>query len=474
MKVTRINGRRARFLASVGVSLFMGSGIASGESTREPSGAPFEFSASHEQGPVVTLRQCLEWASSNYASVHEARARLAMVEAKLTEARTAPFSDFSATAGIAVAPTVRGTNLYSPDTDVSLSNNMALAWQVGIEGTIPLWTFGKIEHLTAAAEAQVKLQGAELQKVQNEVKLSVRKAYFGVMFARDALALVLEAERTIDKHLTKVAQAVERQEEDEVTLYKMRMHRADLAAKESEARKQETVALSGLQFLIGKKTKVQVPDVPLPPPKHHLAPLWYYLAAARLHRPEINMAAAGMQAREALVELQRARYYPDFGLTLSGGWSEAPEITDQLNPYVRDPGNYLRYGAAVGLKWKLDFLPQSARVAQAEAQLEEMRATEQYALGGVGVEVEAAYADAKDAERRLAAYSEAQDNARRWLITVQQGLDIGAYDPDDVITPAKEYALKRFNVINATYDYHIALAKLALTTGWDAVAPDTF
>lgn len=66
----------------------------------------------------------------------------------------------------------------------------------------------------------------------------------------------------------------------------------------------------------------------------------------------------------------------------------------------------------------------------------------------------------------------ASDFARRWLITVQQGLDIGAYDPDDVIAPAKEYALGRFNVMNATYDYHIALARLALATGWDAVAPE--
>jgi outer membrane protein TolC len=251
------------------------------------------------------------------------------------------------------------------------------------------------------------------------------------------------------------------------------MQRADLEAKESEARKQEAIALSGLRFLIGAREQVRVPDIPLPEPKHRLAPLGYYLTAARLHRPEVNMAHAAIRAREAQVELERARFYPDLGLTLSGGWSEAPEITDQLNPFANDPGNYLRYGAALGLKWKIDFLPQSARLSQAEAQLEEIRATEQYAIGGVGVEVTTAYEEARDAERRLAAYEEAREYARRWLITVQQGLDIGAYDHDDVIAPAKEYALGRYNVINATYDYHIALARLAQATGWDAVAPES-
>lgn len=410
-------------------------------------------------------------ATRSYATVHEARARIAFVEAQLREARTAPFSQFSTTAGIAVAPTVRGTGVYSPDTDGALSRNMALGWKVSLEGTIPLWTFGKLDGLTEAAEQQVEVKQHELRKVQNEVKLSVRRAYYGVLFARDALALVRDAGQTIDKHLEKLARAVEEETADEVSLFKMRMHRADLTAKESEARKEEQVALAGLRFLIGARSAVRVPDVPLPPPKHRLAPVWYYLTAAKLHRPEVSMARAGVLAREAQVDLERARYYPDIGLTLSAGWSEAPEVTDQLNPFTQDPGNYLRYGAALGLRWKLDFLPQAARLAQARARLEEVRATEQYAIGGVGVEVERAYAEARDAERRLDAYEEAEDYARRWLITVQQGLDIGAYEPEELVAPAKEYALKRFNVIGATYDYHIALARLAQATGWDAVAP---
>lgn len=468
MSRTHFSSQRPRSLVFGAALLALG---LLGASARAEPSAP--FTAKVGAATEVTLKQCIDLASSNYASVREARARVSYVEAKLFEARTAPFSEFTATAGVALAPTVRGTSVYSPDTDASLSSNMALAWQVGIDGTIPLWTFGKIDNLGAAAMAQVELKESELRKVQNEVKLSVRKAYFGVLFARDALALLHEATTTLDKHVDKLAKAVAEADADEVTLYRMRMQQADLRAKESEARRQEAVALNGLRFLIGATGEIRVPDIPLPPPQHRLAPLGYYLTAARLHRPEVNMARAALRAREAQVELERSRYFPDVGLTLSAGWSQAPEITDQVNPFVRDPGNYLRYGAALGLRWKLDLLPQSARLAQAEAQLEEMRATEQYAIGGVGTEVMTAYEEAKDAERRLAAYEEARDYARQWLITVQQGLDIGAYDHDDVIAPAKEYALERFNVINARYDYHMALARLAIATGWDAVAPDT-
>ena len=135
------------------------------------------------------------------------------------------------------------------------------------------------------------------------------------------------------------------------------------------------------------------------------------------------MARAGVAARTAQLRLERSRYFPDVGVGLSARWSRAPLVTDQMNPFYLDNANFLRYGAAVVLRWKLDLLPQAAREAQAAAQLEEMRATERYALGGVGVEVEQAFQEAKDAERRLDAYTRAASYARQWLIKVQQGID---------------------------------------------------
>jgi outer membrane protein TolC len=419
---------------------------------------------------VLSLERCLELAEFSYPSIAEAEARLRHVRAQLSEARTAPYSDFSTTAGLALAPTLRGTQIFSRDTDVSLSDNMGLAWQVNVSGTLPLWTFGKIASVVDAANANVRIKEHEVRQTKNELRQSVRHAYFGVLFARDALNLLRDAEKRIDKHLVRLEKAVEAQDADEVSLYKMKMYRAELAARGSEARREEAVALSGLRTLVGGSGNWDVVDAPMPAPAHQLAPLAHYLSAARIHRPEVNMARAGVLAREAQLRLESAQYYPSVGVTLSAGWSQAPEITDQLNPFVHDPGNYLRYGAALGLRWKLDFLPQSARHEAAEAKLEEMRATERYALGGVGAEVEKAFYEARAGAERLRLYGAATEWARRWMITVQQGIDIGTYDDEDIVQPAKEYALKRFAEMSATFDYHMALARLALATGWDSVS----
>ena len=143
-----------------------------------------------------------------------------------------------------------------------------------------------------------------------------------------------------------------------------------------------------------------------------------------------------------------------------------------MNPFVRDEANYTRYAAGLLLKWNLDFLPRSARIAQAAAQLEEVRATERYALGGVGVEVETAFVEAQDADQRLTAYTEAARYAKQWLVKVQQGVDVGTFDEEDIVDPAKEYALKRFLQMSATLDYNVALAKLSLATGWNTLLAD--
>lgn len=420
---------------------------------------------------VYTLQRCLELAQQNYPKVQEARAKLRHKQGQLWQAHVQPFSEFNLTAGIGPAPTVRGTNVYSPNTDVSLTSEMGVAWQASIEGAIPLWTFGKLTNLWEAAENQVKVGQHEVKKEQNEVKLSVRKAYYGLQLARDALALIRQARSQIDEYVERLAARVAEGEGDDIELLKLRMQAAELEARDSEVRRQAAIALAGLRFLTGVGDRLEIPNVPLRRVRESLGPVTRYLEAARLFRPEVNMARAGVAARRAQVQLERARYLPDVALGVTARYSEAPQVTDQTNPFVNDNANYFRYGVALVLRWKLDFLPQSARLAQAEAQLEEIRATERYALGGVAFEVEQAYAEAQDAERRLNAYTRATDYAKQWMIKVQQGIEIGTFDDEDIVDPAREYALKRFAQMSATLDYNMAVAKLSQVSGWDAIGP---
>ncbi len=420
---------------------------------------------------VRLLPEVLELAERNHPFIEMARAKVAQVRAQLDEAHYAPFSQFKMTGGVGLAPTVLGNNTFSPNTDVSLTSSLGLAWRAGIDGVVPLWTFGKVTSLWEAAEANVAVNEASLEVTRDAVRIDVRKAYFGLQLARDSAALLDEVGVAVRNGVKRLEEHVDEEDDTGIDLLELQSYEAELHARRSEIKRYATVALAGLRFYSGVPD-LDIPDLPLALPRHELGDVTRYLMAAKLYRPEIQMARAGVTARSAQVELARAQLFPDIGLGLSAGLSAAPEVADQLNPFTSDPGNYFHYGAALVFQWKLDVLPQDARIRYAEAQLEEVRAQLRYALGGIAADVERAHAEAADWKARVEAYRDAVKYAKRWLIKVQHGIDVGTVEDKELIRPAKAYATQKYNLLNAIMEYDMAISGLAKATGWDAIAPD--
>jgi outer membrane protein TolC len=417
------------------------------------------------------LPEVLKLADDNHPNIREARAELAMVRAQLDEAHWAPYSQFKLTGGVTLAPEIRGSDVFSPNTDVSLSSSLGVAWKVGIDGVLPLWTFGKIGNLWDAADANVKVHEADVEKARDIVRLDVRRAYYALQLARDAKVLLSEARSTIEKGEKTLQEKIDKDEGDPIDLLQLQTFAAELDVREAEADKFVTVSLTGLRFYTGVKD-LDIPDEPLAPPRHQLEPVENYQDVAQRARPELQQARAGLAAREAQTRLAVSNFYPDIGIALSVGFAAAPEIDDQLNPFVVDPANYFHYGAALVFQWNLDFLPKSAQLRQAEAQLTQMRATQSFAEGGVKSEIELAYADVVAFKKERDAYEKAVKTAKKWLIRVQQGIDVGIIEEKELLEPAKQYALNRFNMLNATMELDVAMAKLARASGWDSIAPD--
>ncbi len=422
---------------------------------------------------LFTLAESLDLADRNHPNVIGARAKLGFVRAQLDEAHTAPFSQVKLTGGVGVAPSIRGDASYSPDHDVSLSTDagVGFGWRVNLEGVLPLWTFGKIDNLWDAAEANVKVHEAGVEKERDLVRLEVRRAYYGLQLARDAKLLLGDVKKQLDGAEKALDEKVKKDEADPIDLLKLQTFAAELDVRAAEADRYVDVALAGLRFYTGTPD-LDIPDAPLVPPAHQLLPVEKYLEAAAKYRPEVAQARYGLAAREAQVRMAESGFFPDVGVGLSVGVGVAPEIDDQRNPFVSDPGNIFRYGAALVFQWNLDVAPQIARLHQAESQLAEMHATQKLATGGVEAEVRVAYAEAVDWKRRADAYAKSMQYAKKWLIRVQQGIDVGTIEDKELLEPAKTYALGRFNAMNATMELDVAMAKLARVTGWDAIAPD--
>lgn len=424
-----------------------------------------------------TLDECLALADRNFPNVWAARARLAYTHAQLEEAKWIPFFQWSANAVFGATPPLLGSVVYPEATQYSKNitsfGDLSPAMHFDISGTFPLYTFGKIEAGWEAAAANVRVSEWDMEKTRQQMRLEVRRAYYGLQLARDGKYVFTESLDRIDKGIKGIEEKLAKSDPNvgDVDRWRLVVYRQDLAAQSLQAPKGEAYAMAGLRFLTGVESSFEVVDQPLRRPDHPLVSIAQYLEAARVLRPDINMARAGVVARNALVNLNRSKLMPDIGLAFAAGFTSTPSASPQYNLFAADPFNGFGYTVALGMHWSLDLLPQAARIQQAEAQLEETRSMQRLALGNAEFEVEKAYADAVEAKGREEAWDRAEHLAKQWIVTVQDHIDLGTWDERSLLEPLRAYGNARGQHLYALMDYNMAMSNLALVSGWDGTAP---
>ncbi len=426
---------------------------------------------------AYSLAECLALADRNFPNVWAARARLAFVHAQLEEAKWTPWFQWSAQSSFGVLPPILGTVVYPQSTlfsrNITGIGDLQPFFGFGVNGVVPIYTFGKIETSLHAAEANVRVSEWDMEKARDQMRMDVRRAFFGLEFARDAKYVVDDSVQRLDKAISGVKEKLASGHTNltEVDRIRLEYFRLDLRSQALRQPQAETYALAGLRFMTGVQTAFDIPDEPLKVPDRPLVSVAQYLEAARILRPDVNMARAGVIARKAWVDYNRARLFPDLGLGLGADFISTPSAVPQQNAWAADPFNHFYYYFGFGLRWGLDLLPQAARTQQAEAQLEETRALERLALGGAMVEVEKAYADALEAKTREETWNRAEHLAKEWISIVQDHIDLGTWDEGALLEPLRNYGTARINHLQALMDSNVTMSALAQASGWDSAAP---
>ena len=425
---------------------------------------------------AYTIEECLLLAERNAPQIWAARARLARSHGQYDEAKWTPFSYWNASSQFGYLPPIGGTVFYNASPYSLLYSGFGEGWapafQLGISGQVPLYTFGKIGAAKDAANAGVRVAEWDLEKQRQQIRADVRRAYYGLMFARDAQYIATDVLGKLNKAIRDITGKLERNDRtvEEVDLLRLEFQRDEILARVADAKKGEQYAHAGLRFLTGVQSAFDIPDEPLKKPNITIGPVVRYLTAARLFRPDVNMARAGVQARKAFLEWKRAELFPNIGMGLAANYSIAPSVDPQRTAWVGDPFN--RFGASFGfgVQWGLDFLPKQARIEQAESDLEETRALERLALGGTAVEVENAYASVVEANTREQNWERAEHRAKKWISSTQDAIDLGTKDERFLSEPLRAYIFARINHEQALWDLNTNVAELARVTGWDGLA----
>jgi outer membrane protein TolC len=429
-----------------------------------------------------TLDECLALADRNFPQLWAARARLAYTHGQLEEARWTPWFQWSANALTGVSPPLAGTVIFPQGVTQNSKNVSGLGGlepflHFDISGTLPLYTFGKIGSALDAAEANVRVSEWDMEKWRQTMRMDVRRAYYGLQLARDGKYIADDALGRLDKAIATMKEKIAKGDPNlgDVDRLSLQTYRQEVSAQALQAPKGEAYAMAALRFITGVESGMEVVDEPLRRPDRPLVAIAQYLEAARILRPDVNMARAGVVARKAWVDYNRARLFPDVGLLFAAGFTSTPSATPQNNLFASDPFNSFFYGfyglSGIGLHWDLALLPQAARTQQSEAQLEETRALERLALGNAEYEVEKAYADAVEAKSREEAWDKAEHLAKQWISIVQDHIDLGTWDERQLMWPLRSYLGARVAHLTALMDYNVAMSNLALASGWDSAAP---
>jgi multidrug efflux system outer membrane protein len=438
----------------------------------DPHAAPATI-RSHQ----YTLEECLALADRNFPNLWAARARLAYAHAQLEEARWTPWFQWSAQSTFGVAPSLQGTVLYPQSTvfsrNVTGLGDLQPFFGFGISGVVPLYTFGKIDTAFDAAEANVRVSEWDMEKSRQQMRMDVRHAYYGLQLARDAMYVIDDARGRLDKAIDGIKEKIAKGDPNvgDVDRLRLETYRQELAAQSLQAPKGEAYALAALRFMTGVQQNFDIVDEPLKRPDRPLVAIAQYLEAARILRPDVNMARAGVVARKRMVEYNRAKLFPDFGLGLGADFQSTPSAVSQQDLWASDPFNHFSYYFGFGLRWSLDLLPQAARTQEAEAQLEETRSLERLALGNAMYEVEKAYADAVEAKAREETWDKAEHETKEWISIAQDHIELGTWDEKTLMEPLRAYGNARVQHLYALMDYNIAMSSLALASGWDSAAP---
>lgn len=425
---------------------------------------------------TINLQQAVEMSLSADPRIKEREHLVDAARGLLAEVKGNEGWRISANAFIGLAPAVDGGfykggayNGTNPRRDGDDWNGLSDWTHIEFALIKPLYTFGKVDAYGKAAEGNIDIKRGDVRQTQAETVFDTKRAYYGYLTARDIRLFLEDMQSRLESSISRAERAL-KEESGEVTqaeLYSLQATKGVIGKYVHQARAVESISLDGLRVLtgLGLKAPLTVADESLQPVPFPSAELADLQGRALTDRPEMQQLEAGLKARRALVAAKKADMMPDVYAGVVGSYSYASRRDQLDNPHVYDPFNGGGLTPVVGIKWDAVFGVGSARVTQAQAELEALNQKKQFALMGIPFEVSEAYANARanyDSQKDLA---EGAASARRWVIASMADFAAGLEKGDKLAEAIKSYVLAQTEYLRTVNDYNVNVAQISKLTG---------
>ena len=419
---------------------------------------------------VLTLDEAVALAVRNSPEIKAGQFAVLIRQSQRAQADAARFAQLDVTIVGGPSSRARGNQFDSPDS----KNAAAVSGAFGLATfniVQPLYAFGKINNLRAAAGHGLAVEEARVHQKATEVAMLVREAYYGYLLASSLESLALEIGAQLGGTMQKVQRQLDAEVPgvDNVDMLKLRTFQGQLEKQLNDIRQGKGLALAGLRTLtgLGPSLPIQLADTRLQPLARQAPTIDESLSDAQRLRPEFVQARQGIQAFERLLAAAEADYYPMLFVGLFGSLAEATNRSRLSNPFLSDPLMDDVLAPVVGMRWHFDLGVTAAKVDEVAAELGQVQQQQALAEQGIPFQVRQAYLELEQHQANITATRKAFRSGRQWLVAAVANFDLGVGEGKDVADAALAYAQLHAAYFQAVYNYNISLARLDHRAGRD-------
>jgi outer membrane protein TolC len=179
----------------------------------------------------------------------------------------------------------------------------------------------------------------------------------------------------------------------------------------------------------------------------------------------VRAAEEGVKARQALVDLEDARLWPDVGLVGGVRLTETTNASNPVSPFAFNPYHETTGYVAVAMRGSFEVPQKLARRRQAEADLAEALALRRGAGQLVRLEVQQALGDLAEARVRAERYTKESAIGKQLATQAGVAFDSGLGEARELLEDTLLYSRADGERLQALFDAQVAWAALEKAAG---------
>ncbi len=413
----------------------------------------------------LTLREAVDLALARNPEVLIAQAQLEELLGRISEVKSGAFPQLSLEGyGLRLRdPSILNSSSFDNlpaefrDALVPVASNL---FDAGVSVKQAIYNAGKVRNGVRLAEETKKEKQQVLEAARQRISFRVLQAFNDVLLAQENEGVVTETLKQRQKHLELARERFQQGVATEIDVLRSEVNVANVEPEIIRAANRIRQARSALNNLI-------VVDIDAPTRiagrlEHRplsVAELSDLLGGSLQLRPEI--LAARQVVEESKIWQALAKAENKLGVDFDGRFGYS----------VRDPKNFFKTDFnrwTVTLNFKLPFYDggrKAGLIVQAGARLKAAEQNLTYVENNVRLEVKAARDDLFSSSQSISAARLNVTQAEKVLTMMQANYQYGAATTLDVVDSQTALTVARNALINATYDYEMAKARLRLATG---------